>query len=218
MSQYDFALETPEERKRRKANEDKEKRKRKNNKENCLESFKPASVGALRRKVYPPPTLPPNFEPYHQRKSSRFEGTSKSTTDTNDAQSKGLMRHTLTISERQVLIEDDINTVSEQRKQLIDISDAPTMVGSETTKVAEEKVEVVSDSVKESNEDIKLRIDRLKKFTQVLQAYSTKPEVEKGHASFKPFMKNPEKQERYEKYLTLRDAGFSGILLHTIHF
>lgn len=201
MSQYDFALETPEERKRRKMREDSEKRKKKN-KENCIDGFKISSEATLRRKIYPPPNLPQNFQPFHASKKSRFETAKPEISDKKDALSKGLARHSLTIPERQVLIEDDVN------KMPVVLKTSEVEVEHSGSKDSQSTPNVPA----ETDDDIQRRVDRLKKFTQVLQAYSTKTPEETQKAAFKPFMKNPEKQERYEKYLTLRDAGFSGKL------
>ncbi|CAL8086869.1 unnamed protein product [Orchesella dallaii] len=204
LSQYDFALETPEERRRKKAKEDQDKRRAKN-KENCIEGFRIASSARLNRMHYSAPTLPPNFEPYHVVKKSRFE-TTDSNEEKQEVAAKGLNRHNLTISERQVLIEDDPNKMKDIRK-----NDVPATPMSSNDNDSINSVE--SDSLpNKSNEDIQRRIDRLKRFTQVLQAYGSKKPDESEKASFKPFMKNPEKQERYEKYITLAEAGFSECL------
>ncbi|ODM90945.1 hypothetical protein Ocin01_15736 [Orchesella cincta] len=55
MSQYDFALETPEERRRKKAKEEHDKRRGKN-KENCIDGFRISSSAKLKRKHYSAPT------------------------------------------------------------------------------------------------------------------------------------------------------------------
>ncbi|ODM95781.1 G patch domain-containing protein 1 [Orchesella cincta] len=116
MSQYDFALETPEERRRRRAKEEHDKRREKN-KENCIDGFRISSSAAkLKRKHYSAPTLPENFEPYHISKKSRFEATSTNE-EKQEVAAKGLSRHNLTISERQVLIEDDPSKIKENSKR-----------------------------------------------------------------------------------------------------
>lgn len=208
MSQYDFALETPEERRRKKALEDKQKRQKKN-KENCIEGFRASSTSSkLRRKTYPAPNLPPNFEPIHAGKKSRFE-TSKTDNEMQEASSKGLGRHSLSITERQVLIEDDVNKMTLLKKTE---EPSPSENEGKATTSAHPSSTSFTKPVPptQTEDDIKFRIERLKKFTQVLQAYKSETPEDVQKAAFKPFMKNPEKQERYEKYLTLRDAGFSG--------
>lgn len=207
MSQYDFALETPEERRRKKALEDKQKRQKKN-KENCIEGFRASTSSKLKRKTYPVPHLPPNFEPIHSGKKSRFE-TSKTDDERQEVTSKGLGRHSLSITERQVLIEDDVNKMTLLKTS--EVTSLDDNQGKDATSAQTNKATFAKPLPPTPTEDdIKFRIERLKKFTQVLQAYSSETPEEGQKAAFKPFMKNPEKQERYEKYLTLRDAGFSG--------
>lgn len=202
MSQYDFALETPEEKRRRKAQEKKDSNKRKN-KENCIEGFKLSTKSSLRKKVFPPPYLPPNYQPFHSVKKSRFHATPDAAHQ--EPETKGLERHKLTISERQVLIAD-ADGLERSRKDSLPKS------GNFNKELAkDEPFQITVPTPAETTDtDIQHRIDRLKKFTQVLQSYSSTKSEETEKMSFKPFLKDPEKQERYEKYLTLVKAGFSG--------
>jgi G patch domain-containing protein 1 len=181
LSSYDFELETAEERKIRKTKEALEKLKKKAKKDACIDGFHFAKKGTLQKKFFPPPIIPHDFQPIHRQRKSRFDKP----VDEEKSLKKRTGRHALTVQERQVLLGEQVRKIEE--------------------KVVEKKSEPAEDQIQE-------RVERIKKFVQVLQSHEIKtennPTVSKP--AFQPFMKNPEKQERYEKYLTLVTAGFQG--------
>jgi len=203
LSQYDFALETPEERQSR-LRKDKNAKKLKgaeSSESSTLPGFVRSKKPAPEKKYFRPPHLPNDFQPIHLIRKSRFETAADSipSTSTDSAhkgkQKQGLDRHALTIEERQVLLGE--------AKERIPISKE------EQEAKAKEELEATQ------KEQAKAKAERLKKFAEVLQAYtSNKPnEVDTvGRPAFKPFMKNPEKQDRYEKYMALVAAGYKGKL------
>jgi len=195
MAQYDFSLETPEERRERRGNE----RKAKNDKNSARTEtgVLPGFVRAKNRpppwKYFPAPPLPKNFEPKHYIRPSRFDKPPPGVADEVEKKKLGLDRHRLTIEERQVLLGEEKIPLTPAEQLELEVK-------------AKEEEEAARRAVAIE------KAERLRKFTEVLQTYSSnKAEVQsEGRAGFKPFMKNPEKQERYEKYMTLIAAGFQG--------
>ena len=209
MTQYDFALETPEERKRRLKIEAREKRRSKNAAGSALPGFVPAKNPLQTSKVYPPPQLPSNFVPLHAVKKSRFSRSEREEdAKVEELKKQGLQRHQLSRDERRVLLEE--NNTPEARRQSVALTSAPTEeIAGKTTSPAAIEVAQPPKVDSRAEQDNAARMERLKKFAEVLQAYSSnKREV--AADSFKPFAKHPGKQERYEKYLTLKAAGFGG--------
>jgi G patch domain-containing protein 1 len=205
MTQYDFELETVEERRKRKTKEALEKGRKNQKDSRCIEGFSIAKNKGFTRKFFPPPRLPHDFKPVHISRKSRFEQPSATTPDDDGASRRGLGRHALSIQERQTLL-GETNTLENQVKLEIFNPDAAVTSLSASSDGASKVV-----LPPEKDPSIIERVERIKKFVQVLQAHSVKTEDSTdGKPGFKPFMKNPEKQERYEKYLTLVSAGFQG--------
>lgn len=210
MSSYDFELETMEERKHRKAKEAIEKLTKKRQKDSCIDGFHFAKSATTKKTFFPPPTLPHDFQPIHKQRKSRFEKPVETPSDqsTSSFIKKGLGRHALSVQERQVLLGETPQPRSSNHDEQLD----PTKKSQNDVNEANKKDETES--------EIQEQVERIKKFVQVLQAHST-PASTTGNTGgettvskpvFQPFMKNPEKQERYEKYLTLVAAGFQGTL------
>lgn len=197
MSSYDFELETGEERRARKTQEMLDKLKKKTSKDSCIQGFHFAKDVTVKKKFFPPPVLPPNFQPRHKQRKSRFEKPAEPKPEENSSNSsnkRGLGRHALSVQERQVLLGE---------------TPAPLIPSQET----EAKIPPPEPAA-EQDAGIQERVERIKKFVQVLQASSSGGVATESTVSkpvFQPFLKNPEKQERYEKYLTLVSAGFQGI-------
>ena len=209
MTQYDFALETPDERKRRLKGEAREKRRTKNAASSALPGFVPAKNPLQPLKVYPAPQLPPNFVPLHAVKKSRFSRNEREEdAKIEELKKQGLQRHQLSRDERRILLEE--NTAPEAPRQSVSFTPAVTEESAvKTSSVAAAEASQPPKVDARAEQDNVARMERLKKFAEVLQAYSsTKREVSSD--SFKPFAKHPGKQERYEKYLTLKAAGFGG--------
>lgn len=193
ISQYDFALETFEERKSRLANE-KMMKKSKAKTDGSIPGFTKAKVPPPKKKYFPPPNLPKTFEPiYLEKRKSRFEPAPEPKDD--QIKKQGLDRHKLTVEERQVLLGEAIDRIS-----------------AEKTNDKEDEEEKRTSQLQKAQE----KSERLKRFAEVLQAYSSNKvnQVDSlGRPAFKPFMKNPEKQDRYEKYMTLVAAGYKGKII-----
>lgn len=206
MSEYDFELETAEERKARKAKEASEKAK-KQHRDRCIQGFHLAKTTTTKKKYFPPPRLPPDFTPKHKQRKSRFEQSVEKVDDS--AAKRGLGRHALSVQERQVLLgEEPVVARSPPKPE----DSAPTPSVSQPNPIEQDAKKLPP----EQDPSIQERVERIKKFVQVLQAHSSTPAPVEQTATgpaFKPFAKNPEKQERYEKYLTLVASGFQGSAL-----
>jgi G patch domain-containing protein 1 len=211
ISQYDFALETPAERQERqtKDRQAKNKKSSENTESGTIPGFIRSSKPPQERKYFRPPHLPKNFIPrQHSTRKSRFESRDeageKSEAVNASKQRQGLDRHALTIEERQVLLGEAKARIPMSREE-------------QEAREKEELEETRKERAKE-------KAERLTKFAEVLQAYTSNKASEVISSSglrpaFKPFMKNPEKQDRYEKYMALVNAGYKGMstpLRHSI--
>ncbi|KAF6203253.1 hypothetical protein GE061_003671 [Apolygus lucorum] len=161
MSQYDFALETPaslrEKRKQERAA--KEKLLAITGGEDVIEGFEAAKKPASQKKYFPPPTLPPGYQPIHKARKSRF-GPER----TNIAEVKG-------------------------PKQALDAEDRSVILGE---KVSTRKH---PENTTDENKTEELSIPELPPVGPV------------DDQDFKPFVADPSKQARYEKYLQLVKIG-----------
>lgn len=183
ISQYDFALETPEERKHRRKLE-RNLKKTENFPVDCVAGFVKASEIAAQGKYFSPPEVPKDFVLIHESKKSRFDSNQTSIKNMETDRS-----NKLTCKERRLVLGDVEIKVDEP--------------------VAQYKHDLVATTSQDSAGVLPAeKAERLHKFVSVLQAFKGNQE-----ASFKPFIKNIEKQERYEKYLVLNAAGFKGNII-----
>jgi len=215
MSQYDFELETVEERKKRKIREALEKGKKNQRDNRCIEGFRLEKNPEMQREFYPPPRIPHDFKPVHVSRKSRFDEPAYTETD-DGASKRGLGRHALTIQERQVLLGEQSSSTPKPAEAdsaaevVVSTEGASELIAGGSSSVP--KAPTVA-GTERNDPSVLERVERIKKFVQIIQAHSTKTEsnVSSDRPGFKPFMKNPEKQDRYDKYLTLVSAGFQGL-------
>uniref|UniRef100_A0A0A9YGP9 G-patch domain-containing protein n=1 Tax=Lygus hesperus TaxID=30085 RepID=A0A0A9YGP9_LYGHE len=161
MSQYDFALETPaslrEKRKQERAA--KEKLLAITGGEDVLEGFVAAKNPPSQKKFFPPPTLPPGYEPIHTARKSRF-GPQR----TNIPEVKG-------------------------PKKALDAEDRSVILGEKPSSRKPFEKRTEEDKTDENN------------------LPELPPGDPKDDHNFKPFIADPSKQARYEKYLQLVKIG-----------
>jgi len=140
-----------------------------------------------RKKYFPPPVLPQGFKPVHVARKSRFEPAPTEKVSL----SKEEQSHT---SRRKGL----------QRHNLTAADRAHIL--SETTA----KSAVQNDNVRSSTQD---KCERLP--AAELKSAENSDVFTTGYSHFKPFVAHPEKQKRYEQYLSLCKVGQKGrVLLH----
>lgn len=165
MSQYDFALEcnsTLTERQREGQRKTHLAIAQASSKSGSLEGFVQASVAIIRKKFFPPPQLPPSFNPQHKIRKSREDEFIGITYQ----KKKGLYAYNLTANERAVIVND------------VPVQNRETM-----------EMENTSQIKNMSNTEGESVIERT------------------PCGTFKPFVADPDKQERYEKYLSLKKLG-----------
>ncbi|KAK9502703.1 hypothetical protein O3M35_011417 [Rhynocoris fuscipes] len=153
MSQYDFALETSAslKEKRRKEREA-SKFLAITDSSNVLEGFVPARNVLPPKKLFPPPELPPNYEPVHPKRRTRFDSEPVHLNDEKGFKTKAL----LTAHDRAAILED------QRPKSKADV-----------------------EAKEEPDEERKVS----------------------PMEGFRPFLADPEKQQRYEKYLHFVKIG-----------
>ena len=184
MSNYDKSLDDAK----------KEKKKQKAIKQadsSLIEGFSQATISDSTVKVFSV-DLSRNFVPRNWlTRRSRFEPLDRNRAKLLEDKSKhkvlGLGRHDLKPEERGALI----NEMKEKPAQP-EVTVAPIQDDSKERKAKYE-------------EEKKARIqESAKKLTELL---NSKQFVSENNESFKPFLGNPEKQERYEKFLTLKTSN-----------
>lgn len=153
MSQYDFALETSGSLKeiRKKEREEKDKLLVIMGSDSVLEGFVQARNPNPVKKFFPPPELPPDYQPVHPKRKTRFDALP---TDLKHNKIKG--RHIITSEDRAAILGD-------ARPEDVTHESRP--------------VDIIAE-----NTDTPLE-------------------------TFRPFIADPEKQQRYEKYLHLVKIG-----------
>lgn len=140
-----------------------------------------------RKKYFPLPVLPQGFKPVHVTRKSRFEPAPTETVSL----SKEEQSH---ISRKKGLQRH--NLTATDRAQIL----------SETTA----KSAVQNDNVRSSTQE---KCEGLP--AAELKKTENSDASKKGYTYFKPFIAHPEKQKRYEQYLTLCKVGQKGrVLLH----
>ncbi|GLV32171.1 uncharacterized protein CBL_11872 [Carabus blaptoides fortunei] len=144
-------------------------------KENILQGFVEAKNQVQAKKSFAPPVLPKNFIPKHGVRISRFEPLPETHKLYNYDRKKTMGRHDLTSIDRSKILNSS--------KILIEKSQSAVKA-------------LVSSTFNTSvEEDTKTLQERAAKITSVLSSTSD--------GIFKPFIANPDKQKRYEKYLSL---------------
>ncbi|CAB0000370.1 unnamed protein product, partial [Nesidiocoris tenuis] len=166
MSQYDFALETPASLREKKRLE-RSKRSEQlaiTGGEDVIEGFVPAKNPPVKAKHFPPPTLPPGYQPYHRPRKSRF-GPEKS----NVPEIKG-------------------------KSRALDSDDRSVILGEKSS--SKKQLEKPLDEENERNEPV-----------SDIPMPELPPPDPKDDMNFRPFIGDPPKQARYEKYLQFVKIG-----------
>ncbi|CAO1351978.1 unnamed protein product [Diamesa hyperborea] len=153
-----------------------------------IEGFSKTRINDNQMKVFPV-DIPRNFQPRNWlTRKSRFAPLdnyrAQVLEDKNNYKRMGLGRHDLKPEQRGVLLNDDV-----------------IMKPKEEEKAKDEEVTVKPppiDREKMKNDKI---IEAAKKLTELM---NSKQFVSEKNEVFKPFLGNPEKQERYEKFLVLK--------------
>lgn len=147
--------------------------------EGSLIGFILGTTVMTRKKHFPPPVLPHEFQPIHVSRKSRFEPSPTERPSLNNDESlktkrKGLQRHNLTATDRAQILSEPAQKSTAQKDNIT----SPTQQGNKLP--AEDKIQMLEVS------------------------------AEEGCSQFRPFVAYPEKQKRYEQYLTLSKVGQKG--------
>jgi hypothetical protein len=181
MSQYDFSLDTE-------TTTSKQKHQATvssftNYAGNILIGFVLGKIAVTRKKHFPPPVLPQGFKPIHVPRKSRFEPAPT------EKASLGNEKESLKSGRKGV---EHHNLTATDRALLLSESTPPLTVQkynlSSTTH---------EDNGRLLTEDLKIK--------ETLEI-----SIKEGYSQFRPFVGCPEKQKRYEQYLTLSKAGQKG--------
>jgi G patch domain-containing protein 1 len=134
------------------------------------------------KKYFPPPILPHGFQPVHVSRQSRFQPAPTERASLNNEEES-------LISKRKGLQRH--NLTATDRAQILN---EPA-----------QKSTALKDTIKSptQQENKKLSAEEIK--TQKLEVSATE-----GCSQFRPFVAHPEKQKRYEQYLTLCKVGQKG--------
>ncbi|XP_049956599.1 G patch domain-containing protein 1 homolog [Schistocerca serialis cubense] len=132
MSQYDFSLGGNDSLKLQKK---KDSVKRDNNKEDTLDGFVCATHSVSSRKFFPPPELPPNFQPFHTVRKTRFESAPDESQE-NNFRKMGLQRHALSSNDRAQILNDN-NTCMHMTASEESEMDENKMLAKEAAKITE---------------------------------------------------------------------------------
>lgn len=164
MSRYDFALETSasiKEARRKEKQKEKEMLALTEN-YNCIEGFMPAKNQGYRKKYYPPPELPSDFDPNITQRKSRFGPEIVG----NVQAVKG--KHIINSSDRAIILGESL---------------PDNRLEGETVLIEESQSENNTEDNKSSND-----------------------------LGFRPFISDPDKQARYERYLGFIKIGANDAL------
>jgi len=110
MSQYDFYLESAEERKKQKLKEQLDKKKKSKQQKDVIDGFRIASHQGITYKFFAPPRLPSNYVPVHLVKKSRFSELA-------DSEVEKIKKAALNRQQRHVLIEEMGNSQSTNKPE-----------------------------------------------------------------------------------------------------
>ncbi|KAG1688808.1 G patch domain-containing protein 1 [Nymphon striatum] len=178
MARYDFTLG---------AEEKQETKKKKFSKtlNEALNGFHLSSKSKIQLKVFAPPIIPKDFKPIHRCKN--LNEVKKQNTSL-----QGMDRHSLTVSERSHMIgENNMSSSSSVFDLIAPQEKAKLELAKKFTSTS-----IPTNCIKEESSQPKVT-------SQISSAICSTSESE----HFKPFKSDVEKQNRYEKYLTLLKIG-----------
>lgn len=222
MSRYDFALGP--EKKASKSRWSEKHNESECSKENYLEGFVPATRNLERKKIFEPPELPKDFEPFHAVRKSRFHPPIEPTVGVDNARNKGLARPDLSATDRARILGESSQNSHIAPQSIVDaksnsvasniITRTLNLHGREQT--AERNLQ---DSRNKSASAAWLEKLNSKSFVSagVENRDSGVPGSLKNLEDFKsdvaasrvpkPFILNPEKQTRFEKFVGFAKKG-----------
>ncbi|XP_046396978.1 G patch domain-containing protein 1 homolog [Ischnura elegans] len=182
MSHYDFSLEEENQKKSKVKSSRWGQELLPNYAGSVLEGFVLARCRP-KFEYFPPPKLPPDFQPFHKVRQTRFE------TPADDVEvsgrKQGLRRHDITAADREVILSETPRTRQ----------DVPSLLTP-----SEIKVESVADVESPGGND------------PPVPPSAQESVASKGVTQFRPFAANPDKQRRYEQYLGLLKSNQKGRL------
>lgn len=230
MSRYDFALGPDSKSKSRWSKNEPE-----TSRDNCLEGFQSAKAAKLeRKKIFEPPELPRDFKPIHAVRKSRFyppiENVDRAS---DDGRRKGLGRHDLDARSRAVILGDSPTPILQSEKSSPSdpkgsqvasniITRTLNLHGKERTeerRLQESRLSTnaagaaatwleklnaqsfVKGGVEGSDPGVEGSLKKLEDFRSAVA------EETSSRRCAKPFVTDPEKQKRFEKFIELSDKG-----------
>lgn len=180
MSKYDFELESFSNKKKSKV------QKHEKLLTDIIDGFVTAKNKMEQKKSYPPPEIPKGFTGKHGARISRFEPLPETHKSYNYDRTKTMGRHDLKPSDRSKIINSDNAIITNKPKN-----------PSRNNKIAGITFTASKTESKSQDEEERKRIqEQARKITEGLTRTSS--------GSFQPFIIDPDKQKRYEIYLTLR--------------
>jgi hypothetical protein len=154
---------------------------------NILIGFILGTTAMTRKKHFPPPALPQGFEPVHVPRKSRFEPA--------PSEKASLSKGKELLKSRKKVVECH-NLAATDRALILSES---------TPQLTVQKDNIIS-TTHEENERLPSEELKTKKPFKI--------SVKEGYSQFRPFLANPEKQKRYEQYLTLSKGGQKGTVTY----
>lgn len=181
MSQYDFSLDTE-------TTTSKQKQQITaaafaNYAGNTLIGFVLGTNAMTQKKHFPPPVLPQGFQPIHVSRKSRFEPT--------PSEKASLSKEKQLLKSRKKGLE----------RHNLTATDRGLILGESAPQVTVHKGNIRSPT-HEENKRLPTEEMKIKEKLEI--------SVKEGCSQFRPFVAYPEKQKRYEQYLTLRKVGQKG--------
>lgn len=149
-------------------------------KTNILEGFVEAKHQVQAKKSFAPPVLPKNFIPKHGVRISRFEPLPETHKLYNYDRKKTMGRHDLSSADRSKILNSS-HSIIEKSQTVVKALVSSTFNASS------------------AEEEKKMLQEKATKITSVLPSTSD--------GIFKPFIANPDKQKRYEQYLSFIKLG-----------
>jgi G patch domain-containing protein 1 len=147
-----------------------------------LIGFVHATNAMMRKKYFPPPVLPQGFKPVHVTRKSRFEPTS--------SEKLSLSKEEQSHTSRKKGLQRHNLTATDRAQILSEAIPKPAVQKDIVRSPTQEECEIPPSAA-------------LKKTENSLAS-------KKGYTYFQPFAAHPEKQKRYEQYLTLCKVGHKG--------
>lgn len=184
MSQYDFSLDTE-------TTTSKQKHQITaaaftNYAGSTLIGFVLGTNAMIRKKHFPPPVLPQGFQPIHISRKSRFEPI--------PSEKASLRKEKQSLKSRKKGLDRHNLTATDR-----------ALILSESTPQSTVQEDNISSPAHEENERLPTKELKIKEELEI--------SVNEGRSQFRPFAGHPEKQKRYEQYLTLSKVGQKG----TVH-